>query len=72
VPQMTNLGLKGKNGGLTIYYIPPYDGKTNVTAFKPVSLSRAGSLDVAGYAGSNAIVGISHDCWGSHAPFRKY
>ncbi|KAK0100123.1 hypothetical protein ONS95_008463 [Cadophora gregata] len=35
VPQMTNLGLKGKNGGLTVYYIPPYDGKTKVTAFKP-------------------------------------
>lgn len=33
---MTNLGLRGKNGGLTIYYIPPYDGKTSVTAFKPV------------------------------------
>jgi hypothetical protein len=37
VPQMVNLGLKGNNGGLTVYYIPPYDGKTKVTAFKPVS-----------------------------------
>lgn len=37
VPQMTNLGLKGKNGGMTIYYNSPYDGKTKVTAFKPVS-----------------------------------
>jgi Domain of unknown function (DUF1996) len=37
VPQLTNLGLRGKNGGLTVYYIPPYDGVTNVTAFKPVS-----------------------------------
>lgn len=36
VPQMVNLGLQGKNGGLTVYYIPPYDGKTKVTAFKPV------------------------------------
>jgi len=36
VLQMTNLGLRGKNGGLTVYYIPPYDGKTKVTAFKPV------------------------------------
>ncbi|KAK3342272.1 hypothetical protein B0H65DRAFT_215531 [Neurospora tetraspora] len=34
VPQMVNLGLKGK-GGITVYYIPPYDGKTKVTAFKP-------------------------------------
>jgi hypothetical protein len=36
VPQMVNLGLKG-TGGVTVYYIPPYDGKTTVTAFKPVS-----------------------------------
>ncbi len=40
VPQMTNLGLRGKNGGLTVYYIPPYDGKTKVTAFKPVCTLR--------------------------------
>lgn len=37
VPQMVNLGLEG-NEGITVYYIPPYDGVTNVTAFKPVSL----------------------------------
>lgn len=36
VPQATNLGLKGNNGGLTVYYNSPYDGKTKVTAFKPV------------------------------------
>ena len=36
VPQMVNLGLQG-NGGVTVYYIPPYDGKTKVTGFKPVS-----------------------------------
>jgi hypothetical protein len=35
VPQLTNLGLKGKNGGLTVYYNSPYDGKTKATAFKP-------------------------------------
>ncbi|KAI1651705.1 uncharacterized protein F4817DRAFT_355745 [Daldinia loculata] len=34
VPQLVNMGLKA-DGGLTVYYIPPYDGKTNVTAFKP-------------------------------------
>ncbi|KAF1954572.1 hypothetical protein CC80DRAFT_517493 [Byssothecium circinans] len=32
VPQMVNLGLNGKEG-VTVYYIPPYDGKTKVTAF---------------------------------------
>ncbi|KAI8624137.1 hypothetical protein F5Y19DRAFT_480904 [Xylariaceae sp. FL1651] len=34
VPQFANVGLRGV-GGITVYYIPPYDGKTNVTAFKP-------------------------------------
>ncbi|KAI0885137.1 uncharacterized protein GGS22DRAFT_162871 [Annulohypoxylon maeteangense] len=34
VPQLVNMGLKA-DGGLTVYYIPPYDGKSNVTAFKP-------------------------------------
>jgi len=38
VPQYVNLGLRGKEG-VTVYYIPPYDGKTKVTAFKPVSSS---------------------------------
>ena len=38
VPQLVNMGLKA-DGGLTVYYIPPYDGKTKVTAFKPVSRS---------------------------------
>ncbi|RYP32944.1 hypothetical protein DL767_004960 [Monosporascus sp. MG133] len=34
VPQMVNLGLQGEEG-MTIYYIPPYDGVTTVTAFAP-------------------------------------
>ncbi|CAK7231396.1 hypothetical protein SCUCBS95973_007898 [Sporothrix curviconia] len=34
VPQMANQGLRA-DGGITVYYIPPYDGQTNVTAFKP-------------------------------------
>ena len=40
VPQMVNLGLRG-SGGITVYYIPPYDGKTKVTAFRPVSGPRS-------------------------------
>ncbi|CAO2658112.1 Nn.00g073720.m01.CDS01 [Neocucurbitaria sp. VM-36] len=32
VPQMVNLGLQGREG-VTVYYIPPYDGKAKVTAF---------------------------------------
>ncbi|KAI1762690.1 hypothetical protein GGR53DRAFT_402489 [Hypoxylon sp. FL1150] len=34
VPQFPNVGLRAV-GGVTVYYIPPYDGKTTVTAFKP-------------------------------------
>ncbi|KAK8084302.1 hypothetical protein PG997_005573 [Apiospora hydei] len=34
VKQMVNLGLQGTEG-MTVYYIPPYDGKTTVTSFKP-------------------------------------
>ncbi|KAK0724442.1 hypothetical protein B0H67DRAFT_480455 [Lasiosphaeris hirsuta] len=34
VPQFVSSGLKGI-GGITVYYIAPYDGKTKVTAFKP-------------------------------------
>jgi hypothetical protein len=37
VPQIGNQFLEKSRGGMTIYYIPPYDGKTNVTAFQPVS-----------------------------------
>ncbi|EAQ85456.1 hypothetical protein CHGG_09470 [Chaetomium globosum CBS 148.51] len=41
VPQFPNVGLRADliipvtKGGVTVYYIPPYDGKTTVTAFKP-------------------------------------
>jgi hypothetical protein len=35
VQQYANLGLV-QRGGMTVYYIPPYDGVSSVTAFKPV------------------------------------
>jgi hypothetical protein len=35
VQQFENGGLK-QNQGMTVYYIPPYDGVSNVTAFKTV------------------------------------
>ena len=39
VPQHSNQGFEGAaGGGMTVYYIPPYDGVSNVTAFTPVSL----------------------------------
>ena len=37
VPQVGNQFLENSHGGMTVYYIPPYDGKTTVTAFQPVS-----------------------------------
>lgn len=36
VQQFENGGLR-QRGGMTVYYIAPYDGVSNVTAFKPVS-----------------------------------
>lgn len=38
VPQMANQFLEGADGGMTIYYIQPYDG-SKVTAFRPVCIS---------------------------------
>jgi hypothetical protein len=35
VQQYANIGLV-QRGGMTVYYIPPYDGVSKVTAFKPV------------------------------------
>lgn len=35
VPQFANQFLEGANGGMTVYYIPPYDG-SRATAFAPV------------------------------------
>jgi len=65
VPQLTNLGLRGKNGGLTVYYIPPYDGVTNVTAFKPVSNS------VQVQSNFDQRSGLPNDCWRSYVTLRS-
>ena len=37
VPLMENVLLEGQRGGMTVYYTAPYDKKTKVTAFRPVS-----------------------------------
>jgi len=37
VPQFENGGLT-QSGGMTVYYISPYDGVSNTTAFRQVSL----------------------------------
>jgi hypothetical protein len=53
VPQFANVGLRAV-GGITVYYIPPYDGKTNVTAFKP------GFRMLVGDAGRQTAEGMQH------------
>ncbi|RDL33821.1 Uncharacterized protein BP5553_08189 [Venustampulla echinocandica] len=60
VPQMANQGLKA-NGGLTIYYIPPYDGKTTVTAFKPGFRMLVGDAMLRSAKGQQR--GICHRCF---------
>ena len=44
VPQFENEGLS-QNGGMTVYYISPYDGISNTTAFRPVSLSLSNHIN---------------------------
>lgn len=39
VPTFANQYLEPANGGITVYYIPPYDNRSKVTAFKKVSRS---------------------------------
>ncbi|KAH8883181.1 hypothetical protein GQ53DRAFT_664329 [Thozetella sp. PMI_491] len=60
VPQMVNLGLEG-NAGITVYYIPPYDGKTNVTAFKPGFRMLVGDASLRVAAGQQKQ--ICHRCY---------
>lgn len=42
VPTFANQYLEPANGGITVYYIAPYDGKTKVKAFQKVSVSMIG------------------------------
>ncbi len=63
VAQFENGGLK-QNGGITVYYIPPYDGVSNVTAFTPVSLP--GTL-LFSLASPHSLLGISNACRQSYA-----
>ncbi|TPX11941.1 uncharacterized protein E0L32_007439 [Thyridium curvatum] len=62
VPQFPNVGLRG-DGGITVYYIPPYDGKTNVTAFKPGFRMLVG--DAALKSGKDQQRQLCHRCLGA-------
>lgn len=84
---MPNLFLEGMTGGQTVYYIPPYDGVTNVTAFKPVSAQLGLEciqarlltsfeawrilLDLERFVGFNEVEGISNARWRPRSPNRS-
>jgi hypothetical protein len=57
VPQIANQGLTQKNG-MDVYYIPPYDGKTKVTAFPPVGLLLVSPtlIDIKGNRASECLL----------------
>jgi hypothetical protein len=57
---MANQGLTA-NGGVTVYYIPTYDGKTTVTAFKPGFRMLAGDPTLRSAKGMQR--GICHRCF---------
>ncbi|KAF2677658.1 hypothetical protein K458DRAFT_319187 [Lentithecium fluviatile CBS 122367] len=59
VPQVSNGGLH-QDGGMTVYYIPPYDGVSNVTAFTPGFRMLAGNPMLRNTTGESR--GICHRC----------
>ncbi|KAK0110197.1 hypothetical protein ONS96_001820 [Cadophora gregata f. sp. sojae] len=63
VAQFENGGLK-QNGGITVYYIPPYDGVSNVTAFTPGFRMLAGNPMLRSTEGE--FRGICHRCFGAN------
>ncbi|KAF2469766.1 uncharacterized protein BDR25DRAFT_227470 [Lindgomyces ingoldianus] len=60
VQQFENGGLR-QNGGITVYYIPPYDGISNVTAFKPGFRMLAGNPTLRSTKGESR--GLCHRCF---------
>ncbi|KAK4448697.1 hypothetical protein QBC34DRAFT_449252 [Podospora aff. communis PSN243] len=62
VRQFPNAGLR-TDGGITVYYIPPYDGKTKVTAFKPGFRMLVGDAGLTQAAGQQRQ--LCHRCLGA-------
>ncbi|KAI1635203.1 hypothetical protein F4809DRAFT_461748 [Biscogniauxia mediterranea] len=62
VPQFPNVGLRSV-GGITVYYIPPYDGETKVTAFKPGFRMLVGDAALRTAEGQQPQ--LCHRCYGS-------
>jgi hypothetical protein len=61
VPQFESVGIK-QNGGVLVYYIPPYDGKTKVTAFKPGFRMLVGDASLRASTGSSYAKKVCHRC----------
>ncbi|KAF2641771.1 hypothetical protein P280DRAFT_489190 [Massarina eburnea CBS 473.64] len=59
IKQVENGGLH-QDGGMTVYYIPPYDGVSNVTAFSPGFRMLAGNPMLRNSTGESR--GICHRC----------
>ena len=63
VPQYPNALLGNLQGGMTIYYLQQdfnSNGKTKITAFKPVRFESSGeSLSTT----LTTLSGLPHDCW---------
>ncbi|KAF2251313.1 hypothetical protein BU26DRAFT_423829 [Trematosphaeria pertusa] len=66
VPTFANQYLEPANGGITVYYIPPYDGKTMVTAFQKGFRMIVGDPIRRSYVGDNDARGLSFRCWGEN------
>jgi hypothetical protein len=64
VRQFPNVGLRA-DGGVTVYYIPPYDGKTPVTAFKPGFRMLVGDPGLGAEQGSQQQRQLCHRCLGA-------
>ncbi|KAF2119457.1 hypothetical protein BDV96DRAFT_486383 [Lophiotrema nucula] len=63
VPTFANQFLEPANGGITVYYIPPYDMKTNVTAFQKGFRMLVGDSTKRTDAKDEESQQLSFRCW---------
>lgn len=63
VPQMGNQFLEQARGGMTVYYIQPYDGRTKVTAFQKGFRMLVGDPMVRTFRNNNEAKQTSFRCW---------
>ncbi|OCL06268.1 hypothetical protein AOQ84DRAFT_399102 [Glonium stellatum] len=66
VPTFANQFLEPANGGLTVYYIPPYDNKTPVTAFKQGFRMLVGTSTRRSNMNDTEARQLSFRCWGKN------